>query len=688
MATAYGVYPEEHEVVENHEERTLTVRNRFYSITHSLNHGGAIVEVRYHKGSDRNLLLDTCTGEVALAGGGVFSERHDSQTKLTVERRGLEVQLTFEGRLRDAEGRDCGVDYVHTYLHRWGHVRVDKRFSFKPGTRVSRLCLHSWLLQPELCHYGFRPGAPAEVATWTGAFGVCQWGRFTPGKAFDCPCESRFVPRYVCCADPGREGIEWFVGSDLSQWDYQVAGKPGHGSFRLAPHTRQPGVGFSVSALDIPRGGLTLSGDYTFRYFLGVPIISGQANRLFLHTAFKRKNWPTTEEIRAWAERGIASAHFHHDGDTFRDGQFWRDGSYPPFGPEDMAQYDRVIRDCQQHGIRVATYFSNKELHPSVEEYQQHGADWARLPDDSWQQLHNAYSGDEYGAQMCLRSGWLEFHKAYIDKVLSHHPLDGTYYDWNVALYCHNLRHVPGHEHESPEPGSGDWAQSPAGHWDIEELLDLVAWTRQRVGPDGLMILHNTMVPMAATENYADSIVAMEWGYSRLSAGAPALEDLPLEWSFMGHRSRGVIGYGCLEKDAPERVHRQMTVRSVLTCSPPWPADELATGMFAPLSGRDLSQFRFADPRWAPVQTGDSETAAAVYHRADEALLVIGNLAENERTVRCCIDTSATDLAPAADYRVSIGATELSMTAEQLASQGIETVVGGDDIAVVTLSPR
>jgi hypothetical protein len=631
--------------------------------------------------------LEACAGEVALAGGGVFSERHDPQVRLTVERQGPDVQLTFEGLLRDAEGRDCGAGYVHTYLHRWGHVRVDKRLRFRADTRVSRLCLHSWALQPELCHYGYRPGAPAEVATWTGAFGVCQWGRFTPGEAFDCACESRFVPRYVCCADPGREGIEWFVGSNLAQWDYQVAGKPGHGSFRLAPRTRPPGVDLSVCPLDIPRGGMTLSGEYAFRYFLGVPIISGRANRLFLHQTFQRKQWPSRARIKAYADSGITSIHFHHDGDTYRDGQFWRDGSYPPFGPEDMAEYDRVIRDCRRHGVRVATYFSNKELHPSVEAYRQHGAEWARLPDDTREQLHNAYSGDEYGAQMCLRSGWLAFHQAYIDQVLSHHALDGTYFDWNVALYCHNTGHVPGRELEEAQPGSGDWALSPAGHWDMEELLDLVAWTRQRVGPQGLMIIHNTMVPMAAIENYADSIVAMEWGYARLAAGAPALADLPLEWSFMGHRSRGVIGYGCLEPEAPERVHRQMTVRSVLTASAPWPADDLAVAMFAPLAGRDLSRYRFEDPRWAPVQPGDCDTAAAVYHCQEEALLVIGNLATNERTVRCCLDTTALDLAPAAKYTVETAAAQITMTADRIAGRGLEVALAGDDIAVVTIRP-
>ena len=350
-----------------------------------------------------------------------------------------------------------------------------------------------------------------------------------------------------------------------------------------------------------------------------------------------------------------------------------------------LAEYDRVIRECQEHGIRVATYFSNKELHPTVEAYKQHGEEWARLPDDTWEQLHNAYSGDEFGAQMCLRSGWMEFHKAYIDKVLTHHALDGTYYDWNVALYCHNTRHVPGHEQDAMEPGCGDWAHSPAGHWDMEELLDLVMWTRERVGPEGLMIIHNTMVPMAAIENFGDGIVAMEWGYARLSSGAPALEDLPLEWSFMGHRARGVIGYGCLEEDAPERVHRQMTVRSVLTASVPWPADALALQMFAPFKGKDLTRYRFADPRWAPVTPGDCDTAAAVYHKADEVLLVIGNLAQDERTVRCRLDVASTDLAAAEQYTVRIGETERSMTPKQLADDGVEAVVEGDSVVLVEI---
>ncbi|MBU0608756.1 MAG: hypothetical protein KKI08_12790, partial [Armatimonadetes bacterium] len=342
---------------------------------------------------------------------------------------------------------------------------------------------------------------------------------------------------------------------------------------------------------------------------------------------------------------------------------------------------------CHDCDIRVATYFSNKELHPTVEAYQQHGAEWARLPDDTFEQLHNAYSGDEYGAQMCLRSGWLDFHKAYIDKVLSHHALDGTYYDWNVALYCANTRHVPGHEQDPLTPGVGDWAQGPLGHWDMEELLDLAMWTRRRVGPEGLMIIHNTMVPMACIENFADGIVAMEWGYAKLRSGAPDLADLPLEWSFMGHRARGVIGYGCLEKDGPERAHRQMTVRSVLTQSPPWPADDLALEMFAPLTHRDLTRYQFADPRWAKLQPGDDDTAAAIYHRREEALLVLGNLSAEERELTCRLDVGDYSLAAAEHYEVSHGEAVVTMTAAQLRDAGVQAVAEGDGVAVVKIVP-
>ena len=89
-----------------------------------------------------------------------------------------------------------------------------------------------------------------------------------------------------------------------------------------------------------------------------------------------------------------------------------------------------------------------------------------------------------------------------------------------------------------------------------DELVALMEWTRRRVGPDGLVIVHNTTTPMFATENFADYVVATEWGYRKWTDRAPDLQDLPLEWNLVGALPRGVISYGTIDKNAPRRLHR------------------------------------------------------------------------------------------------------------------------------------
>ena len=193
---------------------------------------------------------------------------------------------------------------------------------------------------------------------------------------------------------------------------------------------------------------------------------------------------------------------------------------------------------------------------------------------------------------MCLRSGWLEFLKFSIDRVLKHHPLDGVYYDWNVALLCCNPRH---------EAGRSRIASAKA-HWDMDELLDLMEWTRRRVGPDGLVIVHNTTTPMFATENFADYVVATEWGYRKWTDRAPDLQDLPLEWSLAGARPRGVISYGVLDAKSPQRLHRLFAVEALLGGVTPWPAGP-ATFELLPLLKPlgDVESYRFADWRSGAV---------------------------------------------------------------------------------------
>ena len=239
------------------------------------------------------------------------------------------------------------------------------------------------------------------------------------------------------------------------------------------------------------------------------------------------------------------------------------------------------------------------------------------------------------------------------------------------------------------QDGLGTWALSPLGHWDMDELLDLMIWTRNRVGPDGLSIVHNTMVPMAATENFADYVVAMEWGYSRLSQGAPGLSELPLEWNFMGARSRGVIGYGCLEPDAPERVHRQMTLRCLLTGVAPWPALDLDLDMFAPLAGRDLSGFAFRDCLGQLASVHEPDAGTAVYCSEEQSLVLVGDLSGEARRVCCTLDLTGTRLRQTDSYRVSVnGEAAESVGPEDFKTMCLMVPLEADGLSLVTIEPE
>jgi hypothetical protein len=358
-----------------------------------------------------------------------------------------------------------------------------------------------------------------------------------------------------------------------------------------------------------------------------VPILEGKAKAPWFHASFNRNKgeWVSLEQVRRWAHSGIQTVHCHNDGDYYQDGLFWRDGSYPPY--PDMDRYDKVIRDCHDAGLRVATYFSNKELHPSTREYQEHGAEWGRknlkgeLP-------HNFFRGtNEFGAQMCLRSGWLQFLQFSIDRVLTHHALDGVYYDWNVALLCCNQLH-----------GAKGDANSSA-HWDIDELLQLMEWTRRRVGPRGLVIVHNTTTPMFATENFADDVVANEWGYGKWSENGPELKELPLEWSLVGARSRGVISYGQLNANSPRRLHRLFALEALVSGVTPWPANPETFQIYPVLKPiGQVENYKFSDWRNKAVKLQGTRCASAVYSRPGETYILLANMQEKEDEIMCTLD--------------------------------------------------
>jgi hypothetical protein len=264
--------------------------------------------------------------------------------------------------------------------------------------------------------------------------------------------------------------------------------------------------------------------------------------------------------------------------------------------------------------------------------------------------------------------------------VLKNHSLDGVYYDWNVALLCCNPRH------EKLKAG-----QPAVGHWDIDELLNLMEWTRRRVGPRGLVIIHNTTTPMFATENFADDIVANEWGYGKWSGKGPNLQELPLEWSLVGARSRGVISYGQLDAQAPRRLHRLFALEALLAGVTPWPASPETFELFQVLRPIGaLESCRFADWQNQAVTIRGARSASALYSRPNESWLVLGNLDESAQEVRCVLHpdklpyplssvTSAT-LFPSSNTSTNVSdkAVPLPLDAQQLTGGGVTLTIPPD----------
>lgn len=685
-----GCWPQEYSVRRDDASGTVALSTPYYTVQHNLRYGGAITKIRYTHGKVGNLLVLPIKTSIQNESEIVFDDLNDSAANISYDKAGKTVLLTIECNLIDRNGRDSGIKVKTTYEYRWGYIKICKEFHFPvDAIRIKNLSVLSTVLDPSLSDYGYREGITEQQRAAPFSFGICNWRKVSAGTDADNPLETCYVPRYLVFANHGIEGIEWFVSSDLSQWDFQLTGQCGNGLCTVCSNPNPPGVSVSICPLNLTEGSVAVKGVYKFDYYIGMPILEGHANKPWLHRTFNRNRgkWLTEEEIKRWAGSGIKTVHCHNDGDYYSDGLFWRDGSYPPYPLEDMEKYDRVIETCHRYGIKVATYFSNKELHPTTEAFKKHGEEWGRK-DTQGNLKHNYYRDvSEFGVQMCLKSGWLEYLKFCIDRVLRNHSLDGVYYDWNVALFCSNQSHEGKKTIGVSENKVRQILAEPqVGHWDMDELIELMEWTRQRVGPDGLIIIHNTRVPMFVTENFADYVVAMEWGYQKWSKSIPKLQELPLEWNFVGARSRGVIGYGLIDGNAPRRLHKLLALIALLTGVTPWPAGPEAIELYEVLRPLgNVEDYKFVDFRNNAVTLRGDNCTSAVYSCPGEAYILLGNLDIEPKEVTCTIDPRGLPcaLSSVSSGKIIDGDKSVDLDINKLTGNGENIMLAGDGAVLI-----
>jgi hypothetical protein len=582
-----------------------------------------------------------------------------------------------------------------SYTYRWGYIKIHKEFHFPPqGLKIRRFSVLATRLDPSFTHYGYNPNAAEAFDPEVLQNGSCFWGKIRPGTQFDVPFETRYIPRYMVWANPGAEGIEWFPSDSLAQWDYQVAGQPGAGCASLRASVDPPGIEIAIDPLNLAptfnleHGGYaTAMGSYVFDYYLGIPIVDGRGHNPWLERSFNpdRGKWVSTDQIKRNAALGVTTMTLHDDGDANHDGLFWRDGDWPPYPPDQMKKMGEAIAACHQHGIKTLPYFSNHELNHATKEFSEHGEEWGTKPDDQG----NLRPNYDWGALMCLKSGWLDYFTLCVDRALKNYPSEGVYYDWNQPLYCNSPRHVGKTTNGvSAAKGLGSLALSATGHWDVDELLELMEWTRERVGPHGLMMVHNTMNPCLAVENFLNAVCTMEWGYGQISTAMPKPEDLPLEWNMAGARARAVIEYGAVASGASAQVRQQFYLTALITGVATWPASDEALELFKLLKPLgDLSQYRFEDWRNQAVSLGHADCYSAVYSREGEAGVLVANLGAIPAEVKCIVNLRALNR-PIAEVSATMQASdgqESKLDAAALTGAGQEITIPAASASLIRL---
>jgi hypothetical protein len=706
-----GWWPQDYSLQRDDASGVLTLATPYYTIQHDLKKGGAISSICLTYGKAKNLLLQPMETRIKLLMKTadaqprqqsqkiqpVFSDLNNSSPSVKHTKSGRWPIVTVESALRDANGKDSGVKVKTTYMYRWGYIKIHKEFTSKEAVKVENVCVLSMVADPSLVDYGYRPGVCELMGPsphgWQSEE-IRQWGKIRPGTHFDLPFRSRYVPRYLVLANRGIEGIEWFVSDELSQWDYQISGQSGTGYCEISPSTNPLGIALSIyplnlsSGYELPRGGfVNFKGKYVFDYYIGVPILEGHAYNPWLNKSYRASGgkWVSEAQISKNAEDGVVTMHLHNDGDSEADGLFWRDGSYPPYPAEEMRKMEAVIANIHKYGMKTAPYFSNHELHQSTEEFKKHGQQWGRKPDDQGNLRPNYY----YGAHMCLKSGWLDFLKFCVDRVLKNHDFDGVYYDWNIAMFCNNPLHTgKASTGVSAKKGLATYSQSPTGHWDIDELIELVEWTRQRVGRDGIIILHNTLVPMFATENFANYVVGMEFSYGKLSVSMPRPEELPLEWNFVAARPRAVIGYGTITPDAPRRLHKLYAITTLMTSIAPWPASDEAIELYKVLKPLgDLEQYKFEDWRNEAVRLDDPDCISAIYSRPGVAYILLANLKPQPQKIKCIINPGELPypLSCISTGEILNRSGPTSLGVDNLTANGETITIGADDVVLLCI---
>lgn len=650
------------------ESGRLLVKSRFWQVLHDPEKGGCITEIRFYNGSNKNILMNPISSHF-----GTFWDVLDDRATINLAEEGQNIVVRVTGGLKDKNGHTAsGIKFEYTHEYGEGHVKVARKYHFEKEVEIPEVGIGCMDIIPELRDFAARPSHVSAGDTYRTS--VASWGEVDFGDrvAF----EEKNIPMYMAVFRRGVEGIEFLPGADLEEWSKPI-GEKGRGRFQIWGGSNPKSIRMIIEPL-ISRtgahGGVRMSGECTFASYMGLPKIPEKVPRKYMHMAFGNHPWPSDDEIRKWAYSGVTIVRLHND--YHPSGDFWHDGSWPPYDEKGMAELRRVIDTCHRYGVKVVPYFSLYEINPKSDAFAGGYVEWRRTIDERATLIETYPPTHYYGFGMCLKSGWKEFLKGYVRKVVKTLGFDGIYYDYSQYWFCNNNLH-----------GKGD-------HTSVEGLIDFMEYTRGLLGEDGVMLLHQSgWWPSVLVENYADGHIMFEDNVEWHEI--PDIEGLPPNASHLTFMNVAPK-IPCPIVGVPDRVKGawDLSAKCSVLGAFPWgigPESRPFLELFEAFRAFDLSQFRFTDYTVGYVKVDDAAIKGAVYYNNERVLVVLANVrGERAQGFKWALDLQGVGLEPSQRYDVtgSSGNPILQVEGRDLVKGVIEDSLDGFRIKVYSVTRR
>jgi len=623
------------------KDEKITVKNRFWEITHDAKKGGSITSLKLNFGSGKNLILSPLRCYV-----DDYDVINEDSPQIIIKNEGNDrAKVQVLGELKDSHKNKKGISYCQTFLYTNFFIKVEQKFIFHQPISANTVGACHLAIVPNLNEFA------AGASPWTNLhplygeyFGPMEdqtWGKITFNN--EPSFTEGYVPFDLSVFQMGVEGFQIKPNSEWFNWNEQIVPEKGKGRYAIIGQADPKFSHIILEPYANPIKAVTLKGEYKFTYYIGIPNISEKLKPRYMEVALKSTPWPSNEDIRDWAYLGVNVLRIHDEVD-FKGGttNYWHDGVYPPYDEEGMRELERVINTAHKYGIKIIPYFSMYECHPTSPAFR-HVIEWKRtMKPNGHEQYTYIGLGNLFGVLLCPDSGWGRYFKNHVKLVLRKHHFDGVYFDWSTNIPCFNQNHMKGY------------------HNGIDGIYYVIDAIRRAVGQKGIIFTHVQGQAMdTITINFSDQIVTLEEKQSKDVFG---IEEMPSSIMFAKQSSVGIVPnilYPKKGDEDPRYRLKQGISRFILLGTFPYSylfseekwdyksfkeAREDPRGLYAlfdDFKAIDFTEYYFKDCYHSPIKTTNDAVRGSVYWNKKHIVIVISNTgSEKIENVKWTIDLS------------------------------------------------